>query len=59
MDYLDNPERRSAARPSDDTSANSYGFAVASTMQWKASLMPPLSARQSVNASDGWLCTSF
>jgi hypothetical protein len=31
MDYLDNPERRSAARPSDDTSANSYGFAVAST----------------------------
>src|SRR6202789_1237468 len=32
MDYLDNPERRSAARPSDDTSANSYGFAVASTL---------------------------
>src|SRR6202142_1358468 len=32
MDYLDNPERRSAARPSDDTSANSYGFAVASTI---------------------------
>jgi hypothetical protein len=31
MDDLDNPGRRSAARPSDNTSANSYGFAVAST----------------------------
>ena len=31
MDYLDNPVRRSEARPSEYTSANSYGFAVAST----------------------------
>jgi DNA invertase Pin-like site-specific DNA recombinase len=31
MDYLDNPGRRSEARPSDDASANSYGFGVAST----------------------------
>ncbi|MDB5400397.1 MAG: hypothetical protein JWQ55_2415 [Rhodopila sp.] len=33
MDDLDNPGRRSAARPSDNTSANSYGFAVASTLR--------------------------
>jgi hypothetical protein len=32
MDYLGNPERRSGARPSDDASANSYGFGVASTV---------------------------
>ena len=31
MDYLGNPERRSGARPSDDASAYSYGFGVAST----------------------------
>ena len=31
MDYLDNPDRRRAARPSDDASANSYGFGAAST----------------------------
>ena len=31
MDDLDNPGRRGAGRPSDNTSANSYGFAVAST----------------------------
>jgi hypothetical protein len=36
MDDLDNPGRRSAARPSDNTSANSYGFAVASTAVWVA-----------------------
>jgi acetyl esterase/lipase len=31
MDYLDNPGRRSATQPSDNTSANGYGFAVAPT----------------------------
>jgi hypothetical protein len=31
MDYLDNPERRSPGRPSDDTSAKNDGFWTAST----------------------------
>ena len=33
MDYLDNPERRSPGRISDDASANSYGFGAASTLR--------------------------
>jgi hypothetical protein len=32
MDYLDNPERRSAGWLSGDTSANNYGFRPASTV---------------------------
>ena len=31
MDYLDNPARRRADRPSDDASANNYGFGQSST----------------------------